>query len=275
MHDEIDLELVVLEQPFEARMRSLNLSGTKNLRDLGGYQTLDGKIVRWGKLYRSDHLHKLTDSDLKHLAALDLDRIIDFRADHEKEEEPDRLPTNTNICIIAIPILDSSTKIWHDSRDELIKHNLKNIDPAKFLIETNIELATRFTPQIRRFIQELFSAKGRPVLFHCAAGKDRTGYAAAIILRILGVPTKAVMDDYLLSNEYYLSAYSWNLFVLSLIKGKRFSSVVKGFLEVQPAYLSAAFEAIDRKFGSFEKYVNHGLGMTGQDIEALRSFYLE
>ena len=110
-----------------------------------------------------------------------------------------------------------------------MKDNLKNIDPAKFLIGTNIELATRFTPQLKQFIQELSSANGRAVLFHCASGKDRTGYAAAIILRILGVPQKVVMDDYLLSNEYYLSAYLWNFFVLRLMKGKRVSTVAKGF----------------------------------------------
>ena len=157
----------------------------------------------------------------------------------------------------------------------MIQDNLRNIDPAKFLIETNVELVTRFTPQMRQFIQELFSANGRPVLFHCSAGKDRTGYAAAIILRILGIPMEAVMDDYLLSNEYYLSNYSWNLFVIRLIKGKRFSSVVKGFLEVRPAYLSAAFETIDREYGSLENYVRNRLDLNEQDIELLRSLYLE
>ncbi|HEY9152791.1 MAG TPA: tyrosine-protein phosphatase [Anaerolineales bacterium] len=275
MDDQIDIELAIIEQPFRAKRRRLEFSGMKNFRDLGGYHTLDGRSIRWGKLYRSDHLHKMTEVDLKNLSSLDLDRIIDFRAEHEIEEEPDRIPANTNIRWIGIPILDSSTKIWHDSRDELMKDNLKNIDPAKFLIETNIEMVTRFTPQMKQFIQELLSANGRPVLFHCAAGKDRTGYAAALILRILGVPPERVIEDYLLSNEYYLSAYSWNLFVMTLIKGKRFSSVVKGFLEVRRAYLAAAFAIIDSEFGTFEKYVSNGLGLTGQDIEHLRSLYLE
>ncbi len=275
MDDQIDLELVIIESSVEEKKRHLPFSGAKNFRDLGGYRTVDGKAVRWGILYRSDHLHKLTDADLKYLATLALDRIIDFRAEHEKEKEPDRLLANTDIRILEIPILDSSTEIWRDYREQLLRDNLKNLHPANFMIKTNIELATRFTPQIRQFIHELFLANGHPVLFHCAAGKDRTGYAAAIILRILGVPLEAVMDDYLLSNQYYLSAYSRNLFVLRLMKGKRFSEVVKGFLEVQPAYLSTAFEIIDYKFGSFEKYVHTGLGLTEQDINLLRSLYLE
>ena len=275
MFDQLDLELKISSQAFEERKRRLDFSGAKNFRDLGGYRTVDGRAVLWGVLYRSDQLQKLTNSDINHLTSLTLDRIVDFRAKHEKEEAPDRIPANSDIRIVEIPILDSSTEIWRDSHDLFLKDNLRNIDPVKFMIETNIELATRFTPQMRQFFHELFSTGGRPLLFHCAAGKDRTGFAAATLLRILGVPMEVVMEDYLLSNQYYLSAYSWSLFLIRLMKGKRFSNVVKGFLEVVPAYLCAAFEAIDREFGSFEKYVRNGLGLTDQDIKHLRNLYLE
>lgn len=274
MIDQIKLVIKADDQPNEEEMRRLVFSGVKNFRDLGGYEAIDGKTVVWGKLYRSDQLHKLTDADLNYLEALALYCIIDFRAEHEKEDSRDRVPSNSDIRIIELPILDSSTLIWRDSRDQFIKGNLRNIDPVKLMIETNIELATRFTPQMRQFIHELSSANGRPVLFHCAAGKDRTGYAAAILLRILGVSLSVVMDDYLLSNQYYLSAYSWSLLMLRFMKGKRFSDTVKGFLEVRTAYLSAAFEAIDREFGSFERYVRNGLGLTEQDVEFLKNLYL-
>jgi protein-tyrosine phosphatase len=274
MIDQIELEIKVNNQHYEENKRRLVFSGAKNFRDLGGYRAMDGRVVVWGKLYRSDQLQKLTDADLKHLEALTLDRIIDFRAEHEKEDAPDRIPSNSDIQIVELPILDSSTQIWRDSRDQFIKDNLRNIDAVKFMIETNIELATRFTPEMRQFIHEVFSANGRPVLFHCAAGKDRTGYAAAILLRIFGVPLDVVMSDFLLSNQYYLSAYSRSLLMLRLMKGKRFSDTVKGFLEVRPAYLSAAFDAIDREFSSFEKYIRSGLGLTERDVELLKDLYL-
>jgi protein-tyrosine phosphatase len=274
MINQIEMDINVADRLSEENKRRLVFSGVKNFRDLGGYRALDGRTVVWGRLYRSDQLQKLTDADLKHMEALTLDRIIDFRADHEREDAPDRIPSNSDIQIIEIPILDSSTQIWRDSRDQFVKDNLRNIDPVKFMVETNVELATRFTPQMRQFIHELFSAKGRPVLFHCAAGKDRTGYAAAILLRILGVPLDVVMEDYLLSNQYYLAAHSRNLLMLRLMKGKRFSDTVKGFLEVRPAYLAAAFEAIDREFGSFERYTRSGLGLTEQDVEHLKNIYL-
>ena len=256
MYDEIELEMALLQPSIEEQKRHLVFSGAKNFRDLGGYQTVDGKPVCWGKLYRSGHLHKLTDSDLQHLVALQLDQIIDFRAEREREVEPDRLPANSEIRIVALPILDSSTKIWRDSQDQSMKDALISIDPAKFMTETNIEMVTNFTPQISQFFRELLSANGRPVLFHCAAGKDRTGYAATILLRTLGVPPEVVLEDYLLSNEYYLSAHSLNLFLLRWLKGKRFFEVVKGFMEVRPAYLAAAFEAIDREFNSFKSTFN-------------------
>lgn len=275
MIDQMDFELKIGSQFSEERKRHLDFTGAKNFRDLGGYRTVDGRAVIWGILYRSDQLQKLTNADLNYLTALVLDRIIDFSAEHEKEEAPDRLPVNSDIRIVEIPILDSSTEIWRDSHDQFIRDNLKNIDSVKSMIETNIELATRFTPQMRQFVHEIFSASGRPVLFHCAAGKDRTGFAAAILLRILGVPLEVVMEDYLLSNQYYLPGHSRSLFLIRLIKGKRFSNVVKGFLEVRPAYLCAAFEAVDREFGSFEKYVRNGLGLTEQDIKNLRNLCLE
>jgi protein-tyrosine phosphatase len=274
MFEEIYIEKAQVAQAAASKLRLLPFTGAKNFRDLGGYQTLDGRTIRWNLLYRSDTLHKLTDTDLNHLSALMLDRIIDFRAAHEKAQEPDRLPENSEIRVIDIPILDSSTQSWHDSREEFVK-SLKNIDPVQYMIRTNVELATRFTPEFILFLQELLSANGRPVLFHCAAGKDRTGFAAAILLRTLGVPQEVVMQDYLLTNQYFMSAHRWNLAFARLFKGKQFAAVVQGFMEANARYLSAAFEALEREHISFEGYVRNGLGLTEQDIERLKSLYLE
>ena len=274
MLDQLYFENSIMTQPSEARKRRLDFAGAKNFRDLGGYQTADGKTVRWNTLYRSDGLHKLTTSDLKFMSALALDRIIDFRADHERELEPDRLPIELKDRAVEIPILDSSTQIWHDSRDEFVK-NLRKIDSAQYMIRTNMELATRFSAEMRQFVVELISANGKPLLFHCAAGKDRTGFAAAILLRMLGVPHEIVMEDYLLSNRYILPAHRPSLAVLNLLKGKAFTEAVKGFMEVRPEYLGAAFETIQREYGSFEDYVYKALDLTMHDTERLRALFLE
>ncbi len=170
--------------------------------------------------------------------------------------------------LVEIPILDNS------SRAEFVK-NLKNIDPVRYMIETNVELATRFTPEMRQFIDILLSSDGRPILFHCAAGKDRTGFAAAITLRMLGVPHDVVMEDYLLTNKYFLPAYKWKLSLLQLLRGRKLVETVTGMMVAHPSYLSAAFDTIDRDHGTFENYVQNGLGITNKDVKKLKSLYLE
>ncbi len=272
MLEQTQTQKIAAENNGIVRQRQIKFSGVKNFRDLGGYETADGRTVRWNLLYRSDALHKLTTADLERLAALQLDRIIDFRAEHEQQHEPDRLPEG--VSVVPIPILDSSTRVWHDAREEFVK-NLRNIDPVPYMLQTNVELVTRFTPQFKLFLHELLSANGRPVLFHCAAGKDRTGFPAAILLRLLGVPQPTVMEDYLLTNAYFLHSLQWSLLLARVMKGKRFADVLKGFMEARTEYLTAAFEALEREHGSFENYVRNGLGLTDQDLERLKHMYLE
>jgi len=256
------------------RDRHLVFSGVKNFRDLGGYHTKEGKSVRWGVLYRSDGLHKPTAADLRKLSQLNLHQIVDFRSAFEKEIQPDRLPEELLARIVEIPILDNSTQAFQGSRDELAR-KLENIDAVEFLTNANIEFASRFTAEMKQFIGLLISANGRPVLFHCTAGKDRTGFAAAILLRILGVPHDVVIEDYLLTNRYFYSSYRWRLVLLRVLRGRQFASVVRNFMLAQTDYLAAAFEAIDRDHASFENYVCNGLGLTSADVDHLKSLYLE
>jgi protein-tyrosine phosphatase len=254
--------------------RHLDLRGTKNFRDLGGYRTMDGRSIRWGVLYRSDGLDKLSDRDLQRLSTLCLDRVIDFRSEFEKGLGADRLPAGGNIQQVPIPILDASTAAVAESRDEFVK-KLKTIDAPKFMLETYVGFATQFTPAFQQFFRELAAAEGRPVLFHCTAGKDRTGFAAALLLRGLGVPPETVMEDYLLTNEYFYGGYKWNLVLARLMKGKHFADAIKGFMRAEPRYLSTAFETIDREYGSFENYIQKGIGLSALDVEHFKALYLE
>lgn len=252
--------------------RHLKFKNLKNFRDLGGYRTTDGRSVRWGVLYRSGSLHKLTDADLLKLTSLNLSTVISFRAEHETEREPNRLPEG--VCLVNLPMEDSSTRVWHEARDEMVK-NMKTLDPAEYMIATNTELATKFTPGYRRFYQEILASDGKPILFHCAAGKDRTGFAAATLLKILGVPSDVIMQDYLLTNTYLLNTYKWNLFLAGVLKGRKFAEGIRGFMRADERYLSAAFNTIEKVHGSFENYVRDGLGLADADIEHLKDLYLE
>lgn len=254
--------------------RLISFSGAKNFRDLGGYQTVDGRTVRWGVLYRSDSLHKLNAADLRRLSALSIHRVIDLRSQMESQREPDRLPREWTGRLVEIPILDSTTQATQESRKEFLR-SLKHIDPIQYMSQMNIELATKFTPQIKQFISEILSANGRPVLFHCAAGKDRTGFAAAILLRALGVPQEVVLQDYQLTNHYLQKGYAKALTLMRLVKGRDFSVAIGKFMEAHPGYLGAAFESIDLQYGSFDDYLFRGLGLSKDDPQRLAALYLE
>jgi protein-tyrosine phosphatase len=241
---------------------------------LGGYQTEDGRALRWGLLYRSDGLHRLTHADLRSLAALNLYTVVDFRSEHETAREPDRLPAEVGIRHVKIPILDHSTRAWRQSRTEFIK-NIKRIDPAHYMIKTNVEFATKFTHEVKLFFREVLSAEGRPILFHCAVGKDRTGFIAAVLLRLLGVSREHVLKDYLLTNDFLLPAFQRELTVLRILRGRHFADVAKGFMEARAEYLTAGLDTIDEEFGSFANYLTTGLRLEKSLVEKLRAVYLE
>lgn len=266
---EIEIQETIVE--FE-HSRHLNFSGTKNFRDLGGYPTMDGRSIRWGVLYRSDSLHRLSEADLRKLASLKLSRIFDFRSENEVHHEPDRLPAG--VKFVHLPMLDASTRVWHEQRADMVK-NMKTLNPAEFMFATNMELASKFTPEYKRFFQELLESKGSPILFHCAAGKDRTGFAAAALLRILGVPQDIIMQDYLLTNRYLLGAYKFNLFIGTILKGKKFTDGIRGFMSADATYLNTAFETVEKEHGSFANYVRDGLELKEHDIDCLKKYYLK
>lgn len=169
--------------------RLLNFEGISNFRDLGGYTTGQGKTVKWGTLYRSGTLAHATPSDLTALSSLSLHSLIDFRSSAEKEEEPNRLPEPVGFEVIEIPTLDGGD---NSVADEVMRRidtgDFTDFDPDAFMLAANRQFAVTFAPQYREFLQTVIAAGGAPVAWHCSAGKDRTGFAAAILLRILGVP---------------------------------------------------------------------------------------
>jgi protein-tyrosine phosphatase len=255
--------------------RRVAFAGAYNFRDLGGYATADGFTVKWGVLYRSDNLAKLTDRDLAALNTLGLYRLIDFRADFEKAAEPNRLPTNPGFQVVELPIFDANSQLGQDIRDRIMNGDVTGIDADQLLVDANTQFASDFTPQFKAFLQEVQAADGKPVLFHCTAGKDRTGFAAAILLRILGVPQETVMQDYMLSKSYALEARARDIFILRLTKGEATARVVEKLSGVEAAYLQAAFATIDAEYGSFENYVRDGLDLDDADIADLRASLLE
>ncbi|MBX0326439.1 tyrosine-protein phosphatase [Oscillochloris sp. ZM17-4] len=257
--------------------RRIPFDGARNLRDLGGYPAAGGRAVRWGALYRSDHLGRLSARDLRWLRALELAVVVDFRSSAERAESPNRLPGGHGIREIALPIFDNDAGAITGSafKARILRGDVADIDAATMLITAYESFATTFTPVYRQFVAEVVAARGSPLLFHCTSGKDRTGFAAAILLRLLGVPEEVILADYLRSKTYSLAAHRRDLLLLRLLQGPAIGSLVRTLLGVEEGYIQAAFAAIDGAYGSFDAYARDGLGLREADIAGLRDSLLE
>jgi len=258
-----------------SHQRVLKFKGFSNFRDLGGYAAADGAQVKWGVLYRSGNLAKAKSVDLKRLESLNIHTVIDFRSDLEREKDPNRLPASNNIKTRSLPILDPSTSSWSKELRAAIQTNkLQYFDPLEKMGEWYQVLAVENVDQYKCFIHAVLKAQGAPVLWHCTAGKDRAGLAAAILLRLLGVYQDVVVKDYLLSAKYADQRKSLIL-LLRLTRGKEVAENVQMFMRVQKEWIEAAFRAIDLHWGSFETYSHDALELSGEQINQLRHNLLE
>ena len=251
------------------------LSGALNFRDVGGYVAEDGRRVKRGVLFRSDDLADLSRSDLETLAGLGLRRVFDLRSDGVRRKDPDRLPKQDDIVLVDIPVyfrpLDRN-----ESRDKILSGKVKRGHFSELLVEANTAFALDFTAEWQELLQGLAEPGALPAVIHCVDGKDRTGFAVALILRMLGVPQETVLEDFLLSNLFLESRNSRYAFLGSL--GSLFQvprSEIRDLLDVRRAYLEAAFTAIDEQYGSFPAYLREALDLDARTIDKLRLALLE
>ncbi|MGE0666409.1 MAG: tyrosine-protein phosphatase [Sphingomonadales bacterium] len=250
-----------------ANQRRMDLQGATNFRDLGGYEAADGRTVKWRHLYRSNALAALTDADLEHIGGLGIKVICDLRREEESVEAPSRLPPLNAPSILQLPIgpqrQDSKLYeyLWSgEATEEQLRDVMKTIYR---------EFAIRYAPQYAEFMGRVARADQLPLLFHCAAGKDRTGFAAAIILEALGVSRETILEDYALTNEYTRR----NL--LEKYPELKSPELFHTMMAANPDYLLASFEAVDESFGSFDRYLTDAIGLTPAAREELRLLLLE
>jgi protein-tyrosine phosphatase len=270
--------VIPAQLPAEQRdaHRLLNFEGIANFRDLGGYPAAGDRQVKWGLLYRSGTFAHSSRADLQGLQRLQLSSLIDFRSSMEKEEEPNQLPDPAGFTLVEIPILDDGNKaLVGEIMERVETGDFEGFDPNLAMEQANRQFAAEFTPQFRQFIHTLVEAGGDPVVWHCSAGKDRTGFASAILLRILGVPEDVVMEDYMASRLHALEARSNQLRLLRLFKGDEAADKLTVMMGVEESWLEAAFEEINLEWGSFDNYVHQGLELSDKDIRQLRSLLLE
>lgn len=259
--------------PLVVADRSLHLPGIANLRDVGGYRTDDGRWVKMGLLYRSDQLNRASGEDLAGLERLGLRLVVDLRTASEREREPDRLPRGARPLILDVAA-DSEGSLGGDMRKA--SQAIAAGKGAELLIAANRDFVTLNSAQrsYTALLGTLAPPGDVPMLYHCTAGKDRTGWATAVILTLLGVPRATVMADYLASNDYLRRKNEATISALSRSDSPFDPALMMPVLTVRPAFLEAAFDEVDRRYGSFDAYLRLALGVTATDIQALRDRYL-
>jgi len=261
--------------PDHVKQRHVLLDGAPNFRDLGGYETADGRHVQWRQFYRSDDLGSLTDEDVKKVESLGLRLVCDFRSPMEREAEPDRLPTEHPPAVAELPIGAESFMV-KDLRERIGSGELEGLDLRGMMIEGNRQFATTYAPEYAAMFDRITKPENRPALVHCTAGKDRAGFASAMILSVLGVPRETVMEDFLLTIFFFVlpPPPKFILFTFSSLF-RTDTELLRPLFGVEPAYLQAAFDAIDEKYGDFDAYRRTALGLDDAELEAFRAAVLE
>lgn len=254
--------------------RRLPLEGAHNFRDLGGYETTDGRFVRWGVLYRADDLADLSDEDLEYLAALRLRWVCDFRSEEERTEKPDRLPASDPPTLEVLEISGTSIPM-SELRDRIMSGDFEGIDMSEILVEGNRAFATKFAHRYRTLFERIADPERLPAVIHCTAGKDRTGLGAALILLALGVPRDTVFEDYLATNHYVHDETERTLqFIRFASLFRTHPDQIRPLFGVRREYLQAAFDAIEGQYGSVDAYLREALGLTDSERSHLRAAML-
>lgn len=241
--------------------RHLNLAGASNFRDLGGYPAKDGRVVRWRQIFRSNHLGHLTEADIEVVRLLGLKSAFDFRGAEE------RVAAMCGLAEITVHSLPVEPTVVAALRARLASGvPLSSADALEVMQDSYRNYVRHSTQSFRTLFAHLLEDHA-PLVIHCTAGKDRTGFACALILHALGVPDDLIAEDYLLTNRFYRRDPSASSDLPEDVK--------QVLASVESSFLAAAFDAITADYGNLENYFGEGLGLRASERTSLQARYLE
>jgi protein-tyrosine phosphatase len=244
-------------------MTEFRLEGAPNFRDLGGYTNRQGKRIRPGKIFRSDHLGQLTPSDIRLLQ----DgfgthwRVLDFRGVQERATAPCQLPSaEVHALSIEPTIVQKITDLI--AQASTVSHE----ETVRLMQDTYRGFVRYNTHRYAEFFEHLLSDSDAPLVFHCTAGKDRTGFAAALLLHALDIPSEVIWQDYLKTNER--------------LKNRPLSSqlpepIAHVLHAVQTAFLQASLETVEQDHGGMTAYLENHLGLSSSARKKLQRLCLD
>jgi len=256
-------------QVADSAKRHVVLQGAANFRDLGGYTTTDGHHVKWGKVYRSADISQLTAADLSELTKLNITYDVDLRGHQESAQSPDKLNPNTDY--ILCPAGSDSLSIMMKGMTKA-----KGVAGGDSLIITDFYSKTTYlADRYRPFFGKLIEVPAdKSLVFHCTAGKDRTGIGAALFLYSLGVPYNTIVADYTATNYYRKDVNE------KAIKGMSAAmhidkDVANEMMMAKKEYLDATFAAINKQYGSVDNFLKNQLGLDDEKLKELKAKFLE
>jgi protein-tyrosine phosphatase len=240
--------------------RHLNLEGASNFRDLGGYPTVDGRTVRWRQIFRSNHLGRLTAADIEIVRRLGVRSAFDFRGLEE------RAIAACGIETIAVHSLPIEPTVVATLRARLAAGSLSADDALEIMRESYRNYVRHNTHSFRALFAHLLEDHA-PLVIHCTAGKDRTGFACALVLHAVGVPDDVIAEDYLLTNRFYRRDPSASADLPEDVR--------QAIGSVEVSFLAAGFDAVRADYGDLESYLRDGLGIGDRESAALKDRYLQ
>jgi len=253
--------------------RVVSLDGGINFRDLGGYVNHHGKTIRWRKLLRCGHLANLSDQDLDTLESIDVTKIHDFRRKEEQIQSPSCAIRADFVDDYQISIGDIS-RFW----EFLFEGELTPDSSHELVVNSYRSCIDVVIPAFSRFMRQILDNADHSSIFHCSAGKDRTGMAAALLLSALDIPRETIIQDYLLTREYYDSSK-----LIDIIEGHLRDANVQTwerawltpYVSVHEDNIVAFLDAIDQRYGSMNRYLTDGLGLTEDDLHNFQQRFLD
>jgi protein-tyrosine phosphatase len=256
----------------------LNIHHGFNFRDMGGYQTISGQRIQSHRLIRSGKLDLLSDRDVQFLSDYGVKFDVDFRSPDEQTGAPDRVPTGASYHFLPVFPVDETkvSKTWEEEQRDFAKDATGGY---KNMIRTYSEMVLLPNAQqsYRKFFDLLLSnsGDGESLLFHCSAGKDRTGMGAVYLLSALGVDAQTIRTDYLTTNNFIQQPL--NDMVNQVVQNGGNANTVQSIRDlwtVKADYLDNALATIDQHYGSMQKYLSTALDLTDAQVADLKRLYL-
>ncbi|TLS51781.1 tyrosine-protein phosphatase [Paenibacillus antri] len=238
------------------KKRLIPVVGAYNIRDLGGYATKEGRTTRWGAMFRADGLHRLTGEDKRLLEEMGIRTVVDLRHAREVEAKRNAFDGSETVDYVHVSLLNPASTGVREVRD---------------LGDLYINLLEGAGSELKRVFEALAAGRGSAVLFHCAAGKDRTGVVAGLLLDLAGVPHDAIAEDYALTSACIAP-------ILEELREGRPAGMsgeaYERFLESEPEYMLRMLRHLEAEHGGAEGYLR-AIGLAAADIARLRARLVE